>query len=79
MAEFKSAVMEKTTTKNNPKTGNDNLMEERIRRKIYNKFAFFFSLSTSSILKQNLRADECEILFQMTRHLNTFFLFKQNW
>lgn len=53
-------------------------MEERIRRKIYNEFAFFF-LSTSSILKQNLRADECEMLFQMTRQINTIFLFKQNW
>lgn len=43
------------------------LVEERIGKKIYNELAF--SLSMSSILKQNLRADECEMLFQMTRHL----------
>lgn len=43
------------------------LMEERIKRKIYNEFTFF--LSTNSILKQNLRAYKCEMLFQVTRHL----------
>lgn len=58
IAEFKLAITKK---ERNPE--NAYLMEERIRRKVYNELAFFL-IGSSSILKQHLRAYKCESYFK---------------